>query len=822
MSSQSPSVQSYEVDDRALIIHTGTGLLVITPWSARTVRIRYRLGTELSRQASLAVVADMSSRTPVPFTVLDRVDELVLATDALTIEIDRLTAAFTYRAADGTLLTREPKHGGKHLDPIDVRVSVFDEATLTERRQNADGVRIDALNVRQVVDRQAFHTKIEFQWVDGEGIYGLGSHEEGMFNLRGQHQFLYQENRKVAVPVILSTRGYGIFLDCSSLVTFHDDPYGSYLWGDVDEELDYYFVVGPQFDDIIADLRDLTGQVPMLPRWAFGYLQSKERYQTQAELLEVAREYRARQLPLDCIVLDWKSWTGELWGQKSLDPARFPDPQAMVDELHRLDVRLMVSIWPIMRPGGDDWRELADGGHLLGNQATYDAFDPAARAAYWRQAERGLFRCGIDAWWSDCTEPFEADWSGAVKPEPEERLRINTEEAKRYLDPEFINAYSLVHSEGIYAGQRAVRNDKRVLNLTRSGFMGQQRYATVTWSGDVAATWETLRRQIADGLSFCVTGLPYWTTDIGAFFVARKPDLWFWAGDFDDGVLDLGYRELYLRWFQYAAWLPMFRAHGTDTPREIWRFGDPARWSTRGWCGRSVSGTGCCRISTRWPAGRRTAHTPCFVHCHSTSARTLGSMTWRTSSCSAQRSSSARSTGRAVSPPSHGRSSTAPRAARSICHPERPGSTTGPTDDWMAARRSTPTARFERIPVFVREGSIVPMGPVRQHSGDARDAALEIHVYPGRDATFMLYEDEGDGYGYESGAHAMIELGWDDSSRCLTVGERVGAYPSMPVEREFSVTVHDGPGESDTAGDAAAGRACRRVRYAGLRVAVGC
>ena len=235
----------------------------------------------------------------------------------------------------------------------------------------------------------------------------------------------------------------------------------------------------------------------------------------------------------------------------------------------------MVSIWPIMKPGGDNWQELHDHGFLLGNQANYDAFNPAARACYWQQANRGLFAHGIDAWWCDCTEPFEADWKGAIKPEPEERLRINTEEAKRYLDPGLINVYSLLHSEGIYKGQREVTEAKRVVNLTRSAYLGQQRYATITWSGDVVATWDTLHRQIADGLNFCVTGVPYWTTDIGAFFVQRKPDLWFWSGDYDAGVDDLGYRELFVRWFQFGAFLPMFRPHGTDTPREIWRFGEP-------------------------------------------------------------------------------------------------------------------------------------------------------------------------------------------------------------------------------------------------------
>ena len=247
----------------------------------------------------------------------------------------------------------------------------------------------------------------------------------------------------------------------------------------------------------------------------------------------------------------------------------------MMREIHRLNTRLMISIWPNMYPGGDNWQEMRDQDCLLGNQGTYDAFQEKARALYWKHTNEGLFAHGIDAWWCDCTEPFQTDWTGAIKPEPEERLHINTEEAKRYLDPEYINAYSLLHSQGIYEGQRGVSADKRVVNLTRSAYAGQQRYSTITWSGDVSATWDTLRRQIADGLNFCATGSPYWTVDIGAFFVKNDPNLWFWNGDFDLGVDDMGYRELYVRWFQYGTFLPMFRSHGTDTPREIWRFGNP-------------------------------------------------------------------------------------------------------------------------------------------------------------------------------------------------------------------------------------------------------
>ncbi len=808
------------VDAVRLTIRTDRGLIAIEPRTVRTVRVRYTLEDELSRKPSLTVSPEAAAASPAPFTVDDRPHAIVLSTAALSVEVDRQTGAFTYRDGFGALLTREPARGGKTLDPVDVLVSVFDDAATVERVDSADGVRIEAVNVRQVVDRRAYHTKLEFEWVAGEALYGLGSHEEGMLNLRGQHQYLYQQNMKAVVPVLLSSRGYGVFVDCTSLMTFHDDAFGSYLWGDVDEELDYYFVVGPEFDTIVGELRALTGRPPMLPKWAFGYLQSKERYASQAELVEVAREYRSRELPLDCVVLDWKSWTGDLWGQKSLDPERFPDPDRMTDELHRLGVRLMVSIWPIMQPGGGDWQELFDGGHLLGNQATYNAFSPTARAVYWDQANRGLFAHGFDAWWSDCTEPFEADWSGAIKPEPEERMQINSGEAKQYLDPELINAYSLFHSEGMYTGQRAANGDKRVFNLTRSAYPGQQRYGTVTWSGDVSATWDTLRRQVADGLNFCATGMPYWTTDAGAFFVARRPDLWFWAGDYAAGVADLGYRELYVRWFQYAAWLPILRSHGTDTPREIWRFGEcgeatyealvsalrlryrllPYLYSLAGWTTqRDYTMMRALAFEFRDdPVALDVADEfmlgPAFLVCP------------------------------VYRPSSYGPGSTPIENGPRTRMVYLPGDG-GWFDFWTDRRLPggqvvAADAPLDRIPVFVRAGSIVPMGPVRQHVGDNPGGRLDLHVYPGRDATFTLYDDEGDGYGYEQGAFTTVEIRWDDQARQLTIGDQAGAFPGMPTERTIAVTLH--PTASGMSGAAAATGelGARTLCYAGRTVVV--
>lgn len=801
------TILTFSTQPDGLTIHTDQGWLALTPYTPQLIRVRYSLNPEFSARPSLMVSA--GPNPDVPFAVQERPGRLLFSTSAVTIAIDRDTTAFTYLDNQGGLLTKEPARGGKTLEPVDVRVSVFDEATTFESREDADGVRVDARNVRQVVDRQAYHTKLEFEWADGEALYGLGSHEEGMFNLRGQHQYLYQQNMKVAIPVFVSTRGYAIFVDSCSLMTFHDDAFGSYLWSDVDDELDYYFVYGPEFDQLVRQIRGLTGQAPMLPKWSFGYIQSKERYVDQAELLEVVRQYRARQLPLDCIVLDWKSWPGDLWGQKTLDPERFPNPDRLTGELHAQHVALMVSIWPIMRAGGANWRELHQQGFLLGNQANYDAFNPAARACYWQQTNTGLFSHGMDAWWCDCTEPFEADWKGAIKPEPEERMRINTGEAKRYLDPEQINAYSLLHSQGIYEGQRRVTGRKRVINLTRSASLGQQRYATITWSGDVSASWETLRRQVAEGLNFCATGMPYWTTDVGAYFVQRKPDMWFWNGDFDAGVDDLGYRELYVRWFQYGAFLPMFRSHGTDTPREIWCFGEPGDlmydtlkkfldlryrllpyiYSLAGWTTHQSY-----TMLRALPFDFR--HDPATYNCADQFMFGPAFLVNPVSRPMYYTAGSKPVTGVA--------------RTRPVYLPAGADWCDFWTDEYLSGGQTVEArASLDTMPLYVRAGSIVPLGPRRQYVDDQPQAPVEVHIYPGYDGSFLLYEDEGDNYNYEQGVFSTIQMSWKNDAKCLTLARRSGQYPGLPEQREFHLVLH---------GDAAA--ATRQIIYTGEPVEV--
>lgn len=788
-----------------LILKTSKGKMKLQPYDQNIVRIVYTLEDNFSQKDSLIIVSQKHQK--IDWKVSETEETIKLSTSEINIVILKETSAFTYLDAKGNLLLKEPDRGGKSLETIDVVKTVFDKNSKVKSGQSVDGMRALVDDYTKVIDRKAYHTKLEFEWVDGEAIYGLGSHEEGIMNLRGHHQYLYQQNMKAVVPVLVSTKGYGILMDSYSLMTFHDDNYGSYIWTDVDEELDYYFIYGPSFDKIVGSYRKLSGKVPMLPKWAFGYVQSKERYKSQEELIAVVKEYRVRNIPLDLIVLDWKSWTGELWGQKSFDAERFPNPKEMMKELHTLNTKLMVSIWPIMREGGDNHKEMKENGYLFGNQATYNAFNEKARECYWKQANEGIFSNDTDAWWCDCTEPFEADWKGEFKPEPEERLLINTSQSKKYMDPEFINAFSLLHSKGIYEGQRKSSDEKRVVNLTRSAYAGQHRYSTITWAGDTAAKWETLRRHIPDGLNFCATGEPYWTVDIGAFFTGgvkcwrkwsgneKDPGVWFWNGDYDGGCEDLGYRELYVRWFQYGAFLPMFRSHGTDTPREVWRFGEP---------GSIFYDTLVKFINLRYIlmpyiyslAGKVTLEDYTMMRALAFDFRE-DTNTYNTSD---QYMFGPALLINPVTEPMYYASGSKElkgvKKTRTLYLPK--GCSwfdfwTGKSEE--GGHTIIAEATLDTMPIFVKAGSIVPMGPKIQHTGENMNAPIVLRVYPGADGSFTLFEDEGDNYNYEKGAFSIININWSDKVKQLTFEERKGIFDGMIEVKTFHIVlVSDGRG----------------------------
>lgn len=770
-----------------VILDTTKGKIKLEVFDKGIVRVVYTLEQEFSSKESLMILPKICRNCDWRLNSTEEALELI--TEELRIRIDKKTCSFAYYNSEGKRLTKEPKHGGKSLSVVEVSRNVFDKDQKIKLGQSADGLRANAEDYSTVVDRKAYHSKLEFEWSDEEALYGLGSHEEGIMNLRGTHQYLYQQNMKAVVPMLVSTEGYGILVDSYSLMVFRDDRYGSYLWTDVEDELDYYFIYGPELDDIIDKYRKITGIAPMLPKWAFGYMQSKERYQTQEELLSILSEFRERQIPIDLIILDWMYWPNNHWGQKSFDPERFPDPREMLNEIHKRNAHFMISIWPNMSEGGDNHKEMMEQGYLLGNQSTYDAFHEKARKLYWNQSNEGLFSKGIDAWWCDCTEPFEGDWKGEVLPEPEERMLINTSESKKYLDPEYINGYSLLHSKGIYEEQRKNTSKKRVVNLTRSSYAGQHRYGTITWSGDIAASWDTLRKQIPAGLNFCMTGEPYWTNDIGAFFVNSREGLWFWKGDYQEGCKDLGYCELYVRWLQYATFLPLFRAHGTDTPREPWRFGEPGTiyydtilkfiqlryrllpyiYSLAGKVTlenytmlRSLvfdfkKDTNVFNIKDQYMFG------PAFLVCP-------------------------------ITEPMYYERNSSPlidvSKTRRVYLPADYNWYNFWTGDlYIGGKTYDIEATLEIMPLFVRSGSIVPMGPYMQYSNEKPSAPLEIRFYQGRDGNFTLYEDEGDNYNYENGQYASIHMHWDDANSQISFMERRGNYLGMSIEREFHVVL---------------------------------
>lgn len=808
-------VCKYEVNNDHLLLMTSKGKVKLEPFTDSVVRIVYTLEDSFSDKDSLIVREDAKEK--VAFDVIEAEEEIKLSTANLQIAINKETGAFIYMDGKGQVLVKEPAEGGKILTPTDVVKAVFDEDAEIKTGQSADGMRAKTENYKKAIDRQAYRTKLSFVWDEDEALYGLGSHEEGLMNLRGHHRHLYQQNMKAVVPVLVSTKGYGLLMDSYSLMKFHDDIYGSYIWTDVDDEMDYYFIYGPEFDNIIKNYRHLTGKTPMLPKWSFGYVQSKERYKTQEELLSIVKEYRERKIPLDVIVLDWMSWPGNLWGQKTFDKERFPDPKAMMDEIHDMNAHLMISIWPIMHPGGDNHKEMNEKGYLLANQATYNAFDENARALYWEHANKGLFSKGIDAWWCDCTEPFEADWEGEVKPEPEERLIINTEESKKYLDPEYINAFSLEHSKGIYEGQRKTTDEKRVINLTRSAYAGQHRYGTITWSGDITAKWDTLKKQIPEGLNFCVTGEPYWTTDIGAFFTQKKEDLWFWDGDYNDGYKDLGYRELYVRWFQYASFLPMFRSHGTDTPREVWRFGEP---------GTIFYDTILRFLKLRYRLMPYIYSVAGMVtHKDYTMMRALAFDFRGDKEVYDIKDQFMFGPSLLVNPvtdPMYYEKNSRPLEdsdkTRMVYLPEG----CDWYDFWTGKRieggqKISAQASLDIMPLFVRSGSIVPMGPEIEYVDEKKGEPIELRIYPGKNASFTLYEDEGDNYNYEKGKYSTTTIEWDDAASTLTLGQRKGSFDGMIEERTFKIVLVS---EENGCGIEEAKKYERLVDYKGEKIQV--
>ena len=695
-----------------------------------------------------------------------------IGNDRICVRLDRNTGSIGFLTGSGECLLKAPEI--RMQDKPVILYTYSDEEVVYE--ESPDGIRARTRRGTPVTDRMGLCARQTFELEPDEAVYGLGSHEEGYGNLRGKTRNLYQQNMKACVPAVVSTKGWELVFSMGGLMTWNDSGDGTAVWVECADSFEFYFLYGDgSYRSVMNLYRTLTGETPLLPRSALGYIQSKERYRDAEELIAVSAEYRKRGVPLDMIVLDWQSWPEGQWGYKEFDRTRFPDPAGMPRRLHDMGISMMISVWPSMSGDSNKNREeMLEHGFMLGNRTIYNAFLPDARKLYWKQARDGLFRYGIDAWWCDCTEPFEADWHGAVRMEEHERVTANTDEARKYFDPTELSTFSFHHSRGLWEGQRAETDRKRVFNLTRSSWVGQHRYGTVTWSGDTAASWTTLRNQIPEGLNFCATGEAYWTNDAGAFFV-RSGEPWFWNGDYDAGADDPGYRELYTRWMQYAAFLPLMRSHGTDTPREIWRFGEK----------------GTVYYDAIEEAIRLRMRLFPYLYSLMAETRESGLPMMRIPALMFPEDKNLRNVryemmlGDALLI----RPVTEPDCRETdVTLPEGCGWVDFHTGEvFEGGQTQTVPVTPERIPVFIRAGSILPTVPVCQNTAEAAEAPLTVTVVPGADARFVLYEDDGDGYDYEKGQYAKTAFLWEDSLKTLTVRACTSGW--IPPEREIRVRI---------------------------------
>jgi alpha-D-xyloside xylohydrolase len=896
-----------------------------------TVRVNANLGKNYWNSGSIVTVGKPGK---VAFDIEDGPAAVTISSAKLRIAIDRKTGALSFMDKAGRLYTRESD------DPQSIR-------------------QVD------IAGAPTYEVENRFTLKPDEAIFGFGYTDSDDINRRNKDLLLVQTNIGIIIPVMMSSERYGILWDTYSKMRFRDGPEGAKLWAEsAPGGVDYYFMGGESMDDVVAGYRNLTGGAPMFPKQAFGLFMSKERYVDQKRIVQVAENFRKEQFPLDYIVQDWQYWGGDSdgsWSGMTWDPVRFPDPKDMADSIHKLNMKLMVSIWPSVGHDTALARELDQHGlrfeplHWISKKARiYDAFSPKGRQIYYKHVKSGLFDKGVDALWMDGTEVEvgSAAWDPVRNEEDIKSLGHNAlGDFARYLNP-----YTLMTTQGTYDGQRATSN-KRVFTLTRSAWAGAQRTGAASWSGDIHASWDTLRKQVSGGVNVTVTGNPYWTQDTGGFFVNRA---------YPAGEKNPFYRELFARWFQYGAFNPIMRVHGTDVEREpcIFKSLDPqvykslldtvhlryrllpyiyglsakvtnegytlmrplamdftedkvtfgvndafmfgpsllvhpvtramyrieppppstipsaflrtpdgkpglagqyfegsnfetpkgqvvdttidhawpappladipaglqsldhfsARWTgtlvapedgeyeiaTEGDDGTRLVLDGVVAIdnwknggkrlvSTRqtWRKGQRIAVK--LEYYQKTMDRSLR-LAWRTpSAIKAQKGSK---------PLDLAMSTYLPKGA-------------GWYDFWTNQRHDGGTmvardAPLDIVPLYVRAGTILPMGPVVQYATEKPEAAIEVRIYPGADAKFTLYEDDNETYNYEKGQSARTTLVWNDAARTLAIGARRGAYPGMVKQRTFKLVLAD---EANGKG-LGSGQANRTVTYAGQPMSV--
>ena len=664
-----------------------------------------------------------------------------------------------------------------------------------------------------------------------EAIYGLGTLQNGKMNRRGEHKLMEQSNLEDFQNVLQSIKGWAIYWDNYSRTQFDDDAQqGMSFSSEVGQCVDYYFMYGQSADGNIAQMRHLSGDVPMFPLWTYGYWQCKERYKSARELLSVVDRYRELHVPLDGIIQDWQYWgSNYLWNAMDFLAEEYAEGERMIEQVHQKNAHFMISIWASFGPQTKAVRQLSEKGLLFDFETwpqsgltfwpprmdypsgvrVYDAFSPEARDIYWENL-KNLFDKGTDAWWMDSTDP---DFFSPTEANYDHKAgqQGGTWRSLR-------NAFPLETVRGVYQKQRAAqasslksqspKPEKRVFIMTRSAFAGQQHYGSGMWSGDVASSWDMLRKQVPAGLSYSLTGCPNFNTDIGGFFCGSYN-----TRGSGSAPRNPQFQELYVRWMQYGLFCPVFRSHGADAPREIWQFGQK---------GEPVYDAIEKQIRLRYRLIPYLYSTAWQVTSNNESyLRPLFSdfaqdrQTWNT----ADEFLFGRSI---LAAPILNPQYTQEKIVRedAMTGWNRKTATDGSpagSVDWTATKTATKylpkgalwydfwtgerhrggqtltlQTQLDRVPMFVRAGSILPLGPEMEYTGEKAWDNLELRLYPGADGQFTLYEDEGDGYNYEHGVFATITFSWSDRSRTLTIGQRQGQYPGMLTSRKFTLVMPDG------------------------------
>ena len=669
-------------------------------------------------------------------------------------------------------------------------------------------------------NQDEWEVKQSFTLDKDEAIYGLGTIQNGKMNRRGEKKRMEQSNLEDFQNVLQSIKGWGIYWENYSPTLFEDNAEGMSFTSEAGQGVDYYFMYGGSADGVIALMRQLTGDVPMFPLWTYGFWQSKERYKTAAETESIVDQYRALQVPLDGIIQDWQYWgSNYLWNAMDFLSEDFSNGKQLIQNVHKKHAHFMISIWASFGPQTQQFRELNEKGLLMPFETwpqsgishiwppvmkypsgvkVYDAFSPAARDIYWKYLKT-LYDYGTDAWWMDSTDP---DFFNPRESDYEHKVYGGTWRSQR-------NAFPLETVRGIYQAQRKdYPNDKRVFIMTRSSFAGQQHYGSNMWSGDVNSSWDMLRKQVPAGLSYSLTGNPNFNTDIGGFFCGSYN-----TRGSGSAPKNLQFQELYVRWMQYGLFCPVFRSHGADAPREIWQFGKkgepvydaiekqirlryrliPYLYSTA-WQVTSnndsymrplfsdfASDKKVWNMTDEFMFGRSILACPIVdpQYTEEKIIRTNAMTGWDRKEVNSEKgivNSDFTATKTAVK--------YLPKGATWY-------------DFWTnksykGGQNVTLETTLDRVPMFVRAGSILPLGPEMQYVGEKAWDNLEIRVYPGADGTFTLYEDEGDTYNYEKGQYATITFQWNDRARKLTIGSRQGSYQGMLQQRKFTLVLPNG------------------------------